>query len=497
MTTTGSTTGTTTPTTSNVIGSAAQSLFTSLSTGSGVDTASLVSSLVTAQYAAKTAQLTAKSDTLTAQISGISTLKSTVTQFAGALKSLSTGGTLQTQPVSSSPGVLTAAALPGAKLAGLSSSVTVSQLASAQVATTNAAVADRTAVIGSGSLTLTLGKATYSADGTAMTGFTPGGGTPVTIDLTDASLDGIAAAINAKRAGVTASVVTDADGSAYLSLKGNSGASQAFTLAATDPSGNLAPFAVGVGAGGTQLASGAQNAKLKVDGVAVERSSNTISDLIDGVKLQLNSTSPIPVALTSTTPTAALGAAIGDFVDTYNEVIKALNEQTDPITGPLRADTAAQALLKSLRGLTTKTMLTGAAGNTPATLGEIGVKTNRDGTLAVDDTAVAKALATWPASVEAMFAFSGNSTDGLTAAVQSISLNASSTLYGLGASQTRYAQQQSAVADAKDDITTQSAAMNKRLTQQFASMNAKVAAYKSTQTFLKNQIDAWTNSLKG
>ena len=90
-----------TPSASSVTASAAQSLFTSLSSGSGVDTASLVSSLVQAQFAAKTDALTQKSTNITAQISATSTLMSTVSQFASALKSLASGGTLQTQPVSS------------------------------------------------------------------------------------------------------------------------------------------------------------------------------------------------------------------------------------------------------------------------------------------------------------------------------------------------------------------------------------------------------------
>ena len=61
------TTTNTTNTTSNVVTSATQSLLTSLGTGSGVDTASLVTSLVQAQFANRTAQLTTKSDALTAQ----------------------------------------------------------------------------------------------------------------------------------------------------------------------------------------------------------------------------------------------------------------------------------------------------------------------------------------------------------------------------------------------------------------------------------------------
>ena len=487
---------TTTPTsTSSATASAAQALFTSLSSGSGVDTASLVTSLVQAQFAAKTAALTAKSDTITAQISGASTLMSNVSQFAAALKSLATGGTIQTQPVSSNASVVTATALSGAKLSGLSSSISVAQLASGQVARTTTPVATRTTALGTGQLTLTLGTATY--DNTpAMTGFTAGAGGPVTIDIVAGSenLDGIAAAINAKAAGVTASVVTDADGSAYLSLKGASGAAQAFTLAATDdPTGNLAQLNVGVGATGTALTSGAQNARLTVDGVTVERGSNTIDDLVAGVKLQLTGVSTVPVSLTSTTPTDALKGAVTDFVDTYNQMLKALNEQIDPKTGPLRGDTAAQSLLRSLRALTTTPILSGVATGTPTTLGEVGVKTNRDGTLSVDTNTLTHALSVAPDAVEAMFSFSSNSTDGLTAALNSISLATSSTLFGLGASTRRYNELASSIAKQQDAISVQSDAMTTRLTQQYASMNAKVAAYKSTQAFLKNQIDAWNN----
>ncbi|MBN8808030.1 MAG: flagellar filament capping protein FliD [Sphingomonas sp.] len=488
---------TTTTSTSNTTASAAQALFTSLSSGSGVDTGSLVTALVNAQFATKTDTLKTQSDAITAQISGASTLMSTVSQFASALKTLTTGGTLQSQPVSSNTSTLTATALSGAKLYGLSSSVTVSQLASGQAARTTAPIASRSTVLGSGTLTLTLGTATYSSDKTTMTGFTPGSATPVAITIPSGSgsLDDIATAINGANAGVTASVVTDSDGTAYLSMKGASGTSQAFTLQATDdPSGNLAQLNVGVGATGTSLTSGAQNARLTVDGVTVERASNSISDLINGVKLQLNAVSTTPVSLTSTTQTDALKGAVSDFVDTYNQVLKTLNDQLDPKTGPLKNDAAAQSLARSLRGLTTTTLLGSVAAGTPTTLGEIGVTTNRDGTLSVDDTALARAMANNPDAVEAMFSYSTASTDGLTAALNSLSLNTSSTLFGLGASTTRYNALAATVSQEQDDLTTQSSAMTDRLTQQFASMNAKVAAYKSTQSFLTNQIAAWNKS---
>ena len=125
-------------------------------------------------------------------------------------------------------------------------------------------------------------------------------------------------AVNAKRTGVVASVVADGNGGAYLSLRGPTGDAKAFTLAATsDPGGGLAQFAVGPAAGSnTGITAVAQNAKLTVDGIAVERGSNTISDLVDGVKLQLNATSPAPVTLSSTPPSSALAQAVSTAPDT-------------------------------------------------------------------------------------------------------------------------------------------------------------------------------------
>lgn len=489
MTTTSSTSSTT-----SAITTATQQLLTSLDTGSGVDTNTLVASLVKAEFAAKTDALATQTSTLTAQISGVSSLKSAVTGFASALQTLSNGGTLTTQPASSDTSVLTATALPGAKLSGLSKSVTVNQLAEAQTARTTTAVSDRTAVIGSGTFTLTFGAATYNAAGTAMTGFTAGAGTPVTFSVTNASLDDVAAAINGAGAGVTASVVTDANGSAFLSLKGQTGAAQAFTLQVTSkPAGPLAQFNVGPKATGTAIAGEAQDAQLTVDGITVSRASNTVSDLVDGVKLQLAGVSTSPVSLTSATPTSALSDAVTNFVDTYNQVLSTVKGLTDPKTGALKNDPAAQSLLRSLQGLIGTVILTGSnvETNGPTRLSELGVGTNRDGTLKVDSTTLTRALANFPNSVEAMFATVSGSTDGLPAALNSISFRASSTVFGLGASELRYTQSQTDVSAQQDKLSTQSDAETTRLTQQFASMNAKVAAYKSTQTFLKNQIDAW------
>lgn len=498
MTTTTATTSTpttaTATTTAGVTKSATQQLLTSLNTGSGVDTGSLVTSLVQAQFAAKTAALTARTNALTAQLSATTTLKSTINTFSTALGTLTSGGTLQTQPVSGNASVVTATAIPGAKVGALASSITIGALATAQSAR-SAAFPGRTSAVTTtvpASMTLTLGAATYGTDGTSMASFAPGAAAATKITITDGSLDGIAAAINTAKTGVTASVITNTNGEAVLSLKGATGTNQAFTLTADGNDAALAKLNVGPGATGATLTGTAGNARVTVDGVTVERSSNTISDLVPGVKLQLNSVSSTPVSLGSTRPTSAISQAVSDFVETYNQVYASAKTVTDPINGELKTDPAAKTLLRSLQTLTTKTLVSVPGGSgAPSTLAALGVATNRDGTLTLNADTMNRMLAAYPDEVEAMFATTSGNAIGLQSSISGIALAASSSTLGLGASTDRYTAAQKALGTEQDKITSQSDAMTTRLTQQFSSMNSKVTAYKATQTFLENQIKAW------
>lgn len=508
MTTTSATTSTGT--------SATQQLLTSLGTGSGLDTETLVKSLVTAQFSAQTSKLTAKAETLTKQISGVATLKSTITAFSTALEALVKGGTLQTQPTVSDSSTFTAIAIAGAKMTGTSSSVTVGRLASAQGAA-SAAIVDKDGApltsattplsTGLSRLMLTLGTATYAADGASMTDFVAGTAAPMVIDIPAASSSpaGIAAAINARKAGVTASVVTGANGAPYLSIKGPTGTAQAFTLdATTDPDNVMGQFRVMppvkdtdgnvTAPATTNLTGKAQNAQLTVDGIAVERASNTVTDLVAGVKLQLAKTSSVPVTIGATRPTEALTQAVSDFVDTYNEVLGVITEQTNAIDGPLRADPAAKQLLKSLQGITLKSLNAGATAGMPKTLSEIGVTTNRDGTLKVTAATLTAKLASDPDAIEAMFAYSADGSTGLNSILKSLSTEVANTTYGLGASTTRYTKAQTQVTTDQATLTTKSDALSTRLTKQYAAMNAAVSAYKSTQSYIEQQVAMWTKS---
>ncbi|KQM61775.1 MULTISPECIES: flagellar filament capping protein FliD [unclassified Sphingomonas] len=489
--TTAKTTATTTSTKATTT-----NLATALGAGSGVDTTALVKSLVDAQFAGKNARLTRQAETLTAQVSAVSELKSGITGFAGALTTLAETGGLTTQLSSSSSAVKVSAAS-GAKVASLNASVTVARLATPQVAVTKQSFST-TGSVGSGTIQLQLGS--VGSDGR----FTANGTTipPITITSGDAtSLQKVAEKITAAKAGVTASVVTDANGQ-RLVLRSTEGAAQAFTLTATPDSGSTGLERLNVDfddttTDGAEVVTRAGNAVLSVDGVPMVSASNKLTGA-DGVVLELKAvTTDGPVTLSSSTPTDALKEAVNNVVAAYNEMLASLNKATDPITGDLRADPAALAMKRSLQKLTI-TNLTGKTDGSPTTLSSIGVATNNDGTLRVDKDLLASSLAKNPDAVEAMFA-AATGTDGTTgtslpAALNRISVAAKSTTLGLGASDKRYADAQANLAKEQAKVAEQTDVTSNRMTQQFAASEARVAAYKAQQTFMENQIKMWSKS---
>ena len=464
----------TTSTTSATSG--ATSIVKTLGSGSGIDTVALVAGLVDASFAVRNKQLTAKSDALTAQISTLATLKSGITSFDSALKSLVKGGTLATQPTSSATNVLTVATTGTTKLAGLSGRITVDRLAAAQAATTNTAMA-RTAAFREGTLNVTIGGTT--------TGIAIGGA--------DATLEGVAAKINGAGLGLTATLVTDTGG-VRLTIKGASGAANAFTIDGVDadPAAaglGLAGLSVGTGATGTTIGTAAADAELTLDGATFRRAKNSISDLVPGLRLELQATGA--TTLGATPPTANISSAVDAFVSDFNGLRSTLATSLDAKTGELKSDPAARTLLRALSTLTTTSLAANSAG-APRTLADLGVKTARDGSLSVDADALARALARYPEAVEAMFANgTGASGGGLSAALSAITTQATDRTSGFDAESTRYSDVRARVAKDQTAAADAATAMSTRLTSQFATMDARVAAYKSTQAFLKQQVDAW------
>ncbi|MFS0772231.1 flagellar filament capping protein FliD [Sphingomonas sp. 1P08PE] len=471
-----------------------ESITKTLGTGSGVDTKALVKSLVEAQFAAKNALLTKQTDTLTSQISGVAKLKAGITGFDTALKALVKGGTLTTQPSSSNTGVARLSLQSGASAIGLSAQLTVSQLAAPQAATTNTAV-PATQPFRGGTLTVNIGS--YVTTGGTTT-LSPTKSVPITVPQ-DATLDQIATQIR-KETGLQTSLVND-NGGVRLTIKGATGAAQAFEIVGADADGTaagqgLASLSVGGNATGTTIGSAARDALLTLDGASFSRATNSITDLLPGINLDLVATSTTPVTLAATSPGSALTQAVEDVVATFNELQSLIKEETNNVDGVLRGDPVAAALGRSLAQLTLAKLTTSTTGG-PQTLADLGVSTDtdkRDGSLKLDSKKLAAVMARDPAGVEAIFAVDAAGKGGLTEVLSGIAAKATDKTFGLDAATARYTKTSTTIAEQKTKVSDAATAMTNRLTQQYAAMDARVAAYKASQTFLEQQIKAWNQS---
>ena len=362
----------------------------SLGIGSGLDIRALVEGLAQAERAPKEAAIQRREAANGARLSALAEASSAIDSFAAALSSLVGGGTLFSQPSVSDPSILSASTVPGTRLSSLSSQLEVVQLARAQTLE-SVALADASSPVGQGDLTLT----------------TAAGSFVVTIGAANDSLTGLAAALNDKNAGVSATIITDANG-ARLVLKGATGEANAFTLSV--PSGTatgLERFAYGPAVtGGMTAAQTAQDAILRLDGVEVRRGSNSFNDVITGVQMDLKRAAPgTLVSLGVTRPAAAIEQAMADFVDAYNELAGMLAKFASAGLGgepggPLRGDVSIRQMRRQLAELTSTVL---SSQGSFKTLAEIGVATNRDGTLSLNKTRLQSALASDPMAVEALF----------------------------------------------------------------------------------------------
>jgi flagellar hook-associated protein 2 len=188
----------------------------------------------------------------------------------------------------------------------------------------------------------------------------------ITIDSTSNTLATLSAAINSAGLGVTASVLTDTDGSRLSLVSGTSGTSGELTIGSsiTDSSTGTALA--------YNLATASANASLKVDGVQISAASNTVSTVIPGVTFQLLAPSPV----TSGTPesiqvqilnnNAAVVTAVSQFVTDYNAVVGAINTQesnttagvAQPLFGNPTLTLLQEQLLSSINSTTASGYLT-------------------------------------------------------------------------------------------------------------------------------------------
>jgi flagellar hook-associated protein 2 len=347
--------------------------------------------------------------------------------------------------------------------------VRVQTLARAQITSSREFDSAAAGVLGSGSVTIKTGDTTKQIDYSA----------------TD-SLASIASKING--AGVAASASVVFDGSKYRLMVASTGTGKTAAAQFTDAGDGLGL------ADPANIKVPAEDAVAMIDGVKITRSSNVISDAVDGLTLTLVSPHTDPSASAQvgvTLDTDGLKSKLQAVVSAYNAVNSALHVQLD-YTGTKKGTNTlfGDSALRQLQGALGSVMGAGY-GATPGgnmsdarTLGAIGLVRAKDGSLSLDDTKLSAALASNPDAVGDLFVTAGFAT-----AMTKLTDTYSRAGDGILAGKTKsLVDRFNALQTRIDQINTHADALKTQLEKQFTALETAMSKLKSQSSFLSSAL---------
>lgn len=398
---------------------------TSAGIGSNLPIDSIISQLMAVEQQPLTS-LDSKVASFQSKLSAIGTVKSALAAFQTAVRGLSDSSKFLAVKTTVGDSAV-ASATATSKAAVGTYSLEVSKLAQAQKLAT-VGQASSSAAIGQGTITFDMGTITqgtgsfdpatgkYTGASFASSG---AGVKTVTIDPSNTSLTGIRDAINKAGIGVTASIVNDGSASPYrlVLTETSSGKSNSMKISVSGDA-SLQALLNHDPAGAQALSETvtAQNAEFTIDGIAVSSASNSATNVLDGVTLNLTKTNVgAPTSVTVARDTSAVTASVNQFVTAYNQVNKTLTDLTayNPTTktaAVLNGDGTIRTIQTQLRALLSSPVGNGASAL--SVLSDIGV-TVKSGIMAVDDTKLQKAITNNYSDIAGLFAAVGTPSDSL------------------------------------------------------------------------------------
>ena len=456
--------------------------------GSGLDVAKIVEQTVAAEKV-PLKKLEYKAEGIQTQISTYGEIKSLTSKLGDISSKLTRDSAWNGVTISSSnstiTGTMTGIAAPGTY------NIKVTQLAQAQTTVIGgaggAALPKDQAMGAAGTIKLTMG--TESKD--------------IAIESSD-TLTKIATKINEAGMGIQASIVTNVDGQERLMLRSKeTGTDKAFTV----DLGSLSSAPAALGQTTTQ---NAQNAKVELNGLVVESSSNTFANTIPGMSFTVSEVTSTAATLNVKADTEAMKKNIQEFVEAYNALNDLLTKSTKSVrtadgkldpsvqkegVGTLQGDSATVSLQNSLRMLTQG--ISGSTGGLTR-LAEIGIQMQEGGKLSMDTTKLDKAL-TNVEGLKGLFANKADSlgqgggiavnfknfTDKLLAFDGTLNTKTDSlerTLKSNGAEQ--------------DKVNKRADTLEKRLYAQYTALDTKMASLNALNAYVSQMVTTWNQPKK-
>jgi len=189
--------------------------------------------------------------------------------------------------------------------------------------------------------------------------------------------------------GVNASILNKGDGTYSLVVRTETGVNNAIRITVSEDVSNTGLSVLDTTSdNSTHQKTAATDSSLIVDGVTINRSSNTISDLFDGYELNLTATTTSSFRISSEIDKVSALASLKDFIAVINNTRTTLNELTKQGSqtteaGPLSKNIAVKNIVKNINSIITGPIIGYASDN--VYLSELGVRTSYDGTLSVNE----------------------------------------------------------------------------------------------------------------
>ena len=369
-----------------------------MNVGSGLNVTQIVDALVDAEKAPREAQLNENIEEKTVSISAFAEVKQEFNTLKTNLATLGQFSGLQVQTIGPTgiSTAISATVTDPSLVKPFDHNIVVNSIAQPQTISFSGYSAEN-ATLDASNLAIDLGS--WAVDAGGVYSFSANANVAsksVALDNTD-TLATVRDKINQLNIGVSASIIKISDTNYSLSITSALGTKNQIRVQATSTSGAISNLSYDPATNGSGAANGgdaqkqvaaASDTSLTFNGVSVSRSSNQISDLVSGVKIDVKAVSTTSEKITASYDQTLSLDAMKLFVDELNTVTKNLislskTSLKEEDTGPLAGDTLVRSYRNKLRLMTT-TPISGY-GVDDIYLSNFGVMTNRDGSLSLDE----------------------------------------------------------------------------------------------------------------
>ncbi|MFZ3128575.1 MAG: flagellar filament capping protein FliD [Rhodoferax sp.] len=460
--------------------------------GSGLDVNSIVSQLVAIEKQPLKA-LESKANNYQVQLSMYGTIQSQVSALGDAAAALANAQNWAAQKATSSN---TAAVTVTASSTAVSTafSLDVTQLARAQTTASQNVAVNSTLGTASDNGTLTINTGSW-ATGSFVAGT---GSVAVSINGAD-TFTTIASKINAANTGVTATVLRSG-GQERLSFQSSTtGEAAGFQIASAGFTGldslSFTSQAATASATGMQSSQTGLDAQVKINGVAVTSATNTLTNVVPGLTLQLAQVTTAPVQVTVANDKEAMQKSIQAFADAYSALNRTIAADTKYVpggtSGALQGDSTTvgiQTVMRSILG-------SSSVGSTFSRLSDIGLEQQADGSLKLNTTKLGTAMADMT-NLQKLF-----TTDNSNSATNGFALKFRDVAKGLvaagGTVTNKTAAIQGAInrnSDEQDRVTERAGKVEKQLRAQYSALDAQMAKMTALSSYVTAQLAQWNKA---